>query len=83
MEGERTKASDNHALGKFDLTGIPPAARGVPQIQVTFEIDVNGILKVSAKDKGTGTLLTVRNLLHTFIFANDLVPSAGVTSDTF
>jgi len=54
LEGERTKASDNHALGKFDLTGIPPAARGVPQIQVTFEIDVNGILKVSAKDKGTG-----------------------------
>ena len=47
-------ATDNHALGKFDLTGIPPAARGVPQIQVTFEIDVNGILKVSAKDKGTG-----------------------------
>jgi len=54
LEGERTLASDNHALGKFDLTGIPPAARGVPQIQVTFEIDVNGILKVSAKDKGTG-----------------------------
>jgi len=54
LEGERTLASDNHALGKFDLTGIPPAGRGVPQIQVTFEIDVNGILKVSAKDKGTG-----------------------------
>merc|ERR1719209_844964 len=54
LEGERTLASDNHVLGKFDLTGIPPAARGVPQIQVTFEIDVNGILKVSAKDKGTG-----------------------------
>merc|ERR1712142_710430 len=54
LEGERTLASDNHALGKFDLTGIPPAARGVPQIQVTSEIDVNGILKVSAKDKGTG-----------------------------
>merc|ERR1712168_192774 len=54
LEGERTLASDNHALGKFDLTGIPPAARGVPQIQGTFEIDVNGILKVSAKDKGTG-----------------------------
>ena len=45
---------DNHFLGKFDLTGIPPAPRGVPQIEVTFEIDVNGILKVSAEDKGTG-----------------------------
>ena len=42
---------DNHILGKFDLTGIPPAARGVPQLEVTFEIDVNGILRVSAEDK--------------------------------
>jgi len=54
LEGERTLATDNHVLGKFDLTGIPPAPRGVPQIEVTFQIDVNGILKVSAKDKGTG-----------------------------
>merc|ERR1719228_2550203 len=46
---------DNHLLGKFDLTGIPPAPRGVPQIEVTFEIDVNGILKVTAEDKGTGS----------------------------
>ena len=45
---------DNHQLGKFDLTGIPAAPRGVPQIEVTFEIDVNGILRVSAEDKGTG-----------------------------
>jgi molecular chaperone DnaK (HSP70) len=45
---------DNHQLGKFDLTGIPPAPRGVPQIEVTFEIDANGILQVSAEDKGTG-----------------------------
>jgi len=45
---------DNHLLGKFDLTGIPPAPRGVPQIEVSFEIDVNGILRVSAEDKGTG-----------------------------
>merc|ERR1712110_1238771 len=44
----------NHQLGKFDLTGIPPAPRGVPQIEVTFEIDANGILQVSAEDKGTG-----------------------------
>lgn len=45
---------DNHSLGKFELTGIPPAPRGVPQIEVTFEIDTNGILQVSAVDKGTG-----------------------------
>jgi heat shock protein 5 len=53
-EGERPMTKDNHMLGKFDLTGIPPAPRGVPQIEVTFEIDVNGILHVSAEDKGTG-----------------------------
>merc|ERR1712013_637465 len=45
---------DNHLLGKFDLTGIPPAPRGVPQIEVTFDIDANGILNVSAADKSTG-----------------------------
>ena len=55
FEGERPMTKDNHLLGKFDLTGIPPAPRGVPQIEVTFEIDVNGILKVTAEDKGTGT----------------------------
>ncbi|CAF0978179.1 unnamed protein product [Rotaria magnacalcarata] len=54
FEGERPMTKDNHVLGKFDLTGIPPAPRGVPQIEVTFEIDVNGILKVTAEDKGTG-----------------------------
>jgi len=54
MEGERPMTKDNHVLGKFDLTGIPPAPRGVPQIEVTFEIDVNGILHVTAEDKGTG-----------------------------
>merc|ERR1711887_439041 len=53
-EGERTMTKDNHLLGKFELTGIPPAPRGVPQIEVTFEIDANGILQVSAEDKGTG-----------------------------
>jgi len=53
-EGERPMTKDNHLLGKFDLTGIPPAPRGVPQIEVTFEIDANGILQVSAEDKGTG-----------------------------
>lgn len=54
FEGERPMTKNNHLLGKFDLTGIPPAPRGVPQIEVTFEIDVNGILRVSAEDKGTG-----------------------------
>merc|ERR1719188_2731407 len=53
FEGERPMTKDNHLLGKFDLTGIPPAPRGVPQIEVTFEIDANGILQVSAEDKGT------------------------------
>merc|ERR550519_3179121 len=54
FEGERPMTKDNHMLGKFDITGIPPAPRGVPQIEVTFEIDANGIMIVSAEDKGTG-----------------------------
>merc|ERR1719481_894989 len=54
FEGERSMTKDNHVLGKFDLTGLPPAPRGVPQIEVTFEIDANGILQVSAEDKATG-----------------------------
>ncbi len=53
-EGERAMTKDNHLLGKFDLTGIPPAPRGQPQIEVTFEIDANGILNVAATDKGSG-----------------------------
>jgi molecular chaperone DnaK len=53
LQGERPMAKDNVPLGKFDLDGIPPAPRGVPQIEVTFDIDANGILKVSAKDLGT------------------------------
>merc|ERR1712141_72550 len=53
-EGERAMIKDNHFLGKFDLTGIAPAPRGQPQIEVTFELDVNGILRISAKDKGSG-----------------------------
>ncbi|KAL9087747.1 MAG: hypothetical protein Q9165_006514 [Trypethelium subeluteriae] len=54
FEGERSMTKDNNQLGKFELTGIPPAPRGVPQIEVSFELDANGILKVSAGDKGTG-----------------------------
>ncbi len=54
FQGEREMAADNKMLGQFDLVGIPPAPRGVPQIEVTFDIDANGIVNVSAKDKGTG-----------------------------
>jgi len=54
LQGERPMAADNKTLGRFQLTGIPPAPRGVPQIEVTFDIDANGIVNVSAKDKGTG-----------------------------
>merc|ERR1712227_1200190 len=54
FEGERKMTKDNHELGKFNLEGIPPAPRGTPQIEVTFDIDANGILNVSAVDKGTG-----------------------------
>ncbi len=54
LQGERPMAPDNRTLGRFQLTGIPPAPRGIPQIEVTFDIDANGIVNVSAKDKGTG-----------------------------
>jgi L1 cell adhesion molecule like protein len=53
-EGERARTKDNNLLGKFELTGIPPAPRGVPQIEVTFDVDANGIMNVSAVEKGTG-----------------------------
>ena len=54
LQGEREMATYNRTLGKFNLVGIPPAPRGVPQIEVTFDIDANGIVNVSARDKGTG-----------------------------
>jgi molecular chaperone DnaK len=54
VQGERDRAADNKSLGKFDLTDIPPAPRGMPQVEVSFDIDANGILNVSAKDKATG-----------------------------
>ncbi len=54
LQGEREMAAYNHSLGRFHLAGIPPAPRGVPQIEVTFDIDANGIVNVSAKDLGTG-----------------------------
>ena len=60
FQGEREMAADNKMLGQFDLVGIPPAPRGVPQIEVTFDIDANGIVNVQAKDKGTGKEQQIR-----------------------
>ncbi|AFY39248.1 Chaperone protein dnaK [[Leptolyngbya] sp. PCC 7376] len=60
LQGERALAKDNKSLGRFLLTGIPPAPRGLPQIEVSFEIDVNGILQVSAQDKGTGKAQSIK-----------------------
>jgi molecular chaperone DnaK len=54
LQGERAMANDNKTLGRFQLTDLPPAPRGVPQVEVTFDIDANGIMHISAKDKGTG-----------------------------
>jgi len=63
FEGERTLVKDNYKLGQFDLSGIPPAQRGVPQIEVTFEVDENSILTVTAVEKGTGAekIITITN----------------------
>merc|ERR1712093_219144 len=60
LQGERSMAKDNKTIGRFHLDGIPPAPRGVPQIEVSFDIDANGILNVSAKDKGTGKEQKIR-----------------------
>jgi molecular chaperone DnaK len=60
FQGEREMAADNKLLGQFDLIGIPPAPRGVPQVEVTFDIDANGIVNVQAKDKGTGKEQQIR-----------------------
>ncbi len=60
LQGERAMSNDNTELGRFDLVGIPPAARGVPQVEVTFDIDANGIVHVSAKDRGTGKEQSVK-----------------------
>jgi molecular chaperone DnaK len=60
FQGEREMASDNTLLGQFDLVGLPPAPRGVPQVEVTFDIDANGIVNVSARDKGTGKEQQIR-----------------------
>lgn len=70
LQGEREMASDNKSIGRFDLVGIPPAPRGVPQIEVTFDIDANGILSVTAKDLGTGKEQSIR-----------ITPSSGLSED--
>ncbi|MFN7132345.1 MAG: molecular chaperone DnaK [Myxococcales bacterium] len=70
LQGEREMAADNKTLGRFELVGIPPAPRGVPQIEVTFDIDANGIVHVSAKDLGTGKQQQIR-----------IVASSGLTED--
>jgi len=72
LQGERQMAADNTTLAKFDLTGIPPAPRGVPQIQVTFDIDANGIVSVSARDLGTNKEQTVRVTAHSGLSEKDI-----------
>jgi molecular chaperone DnaK len=72
LQGERDMASDNRSLGRFHLTGLPPAPRGVPQIEVTYDIDANGILKVTAKDKATGKEANV-TITHSSGLAKDEV----------
>jgi molecular chaperone DnaK len=72
LQGEREMAGDNRSLGRFHLTGLPPAPRGIPQIEVTFDIDANGILKVGAKDKATGKEANV-TITHSSGLAKDEV----------
>ena len=70
LQGEREMAADNRSLGRFDLVGIPPAPRGIPQIEVSFDIDANGIVHVSAKDLGTGKEQKIK-----------IQPSSGLTEE--
>ncbi|MBX9593059.1 MAG: Hsp70 family protein, partial [Roseomonas sp.] len=72
FQGEREMAADNKLLGQFDLTGLPPAPRGVPQVEVTFDIDANGIVSVSAKDKATGKEQQVRIQAKSGLSDNDI-----------
>ena len=72
-QGEREMAKDNKVLGRFNLVGIPPAPRGVPQIEVTFDIDANGIVNVNAKDKGTGKEQQSKSALILYSFHSCLM----------
>ena len=82
LQGERAMAKDNKSLGKFQLAGIPPAPRGVPQIEVSFEIDANGILQVAAKDKGTGRAQSIR-ITNTGGLSQDEVERMRMEAETF
>jgi molecular chaperone DnaK len=82
LQGERAMAKDNKSLGKFQLTGIPPAPRGVPQIEVSFEIDADGILQVSARDKGTGRAQSIR-ITNTGGLSPDEVERMRLDAETF
>jgi molecular chaperone DnaK len=82
LQGERAMAKDNKSLGKFQLTGIPPAPRGVPQIEVSFEIDADGILQVAARDKGTGRAQSIR-ITNTGGLSPDEVEKMRLEAETF
>jgi molecular chaperone DnaK len=82
LQGERAMAKDNKSLGKFQLTGIPPAPRGVPQIEVSFEIDADGILQVAARDKGTGRAQSIR-ITNTGGLSQDEVERMRLEAETF
>ncbi|HEY9886967.1 MAG TPA: Hsp70 family protein, partial [Candidatus Obscuribacterales bacterium] len=82
LQGERAMAKDNKSLGKFQLAGIPPAPRGVPQIEVSFEIDADGILQVAARDKGTGRAQSIR-ITNTGGLSQDEVERMRVDAETF
>jgi molecular chaperone DnaK len=82
LQGERAMAKDNKSLGKFQLTGIPPAPRGIPQIEVSFEIDADGILQVSARDKGTGRAQTIR-ITNTGGLSQDEVEKMRLDAEAF
>jgi molecular chaperone DnaK len=82
LQGERAMARDNKSLGKFELKGIPPAPRGVPQIEVAFEIDADGILKVSARDKGTGRVQSI-NITNTGGLSSNEVDRMRLEAETY
>ncbi|MEM6837357.1 MAG: molecular chaperone DnaK [Cyanobacteria bacterium P01_C01_bin.120] len=82
LQGERAMAKDNKSLGKFQLTGIPPAPRGVPQIEVSFEIDADGILQVAARDKGTGRAQSIR-ITNTGSLSSDEIEKMRLDAENF
>ena len=83
LEGERALTRDNNLLGKFDLTGIPPAPRGIPQINVAFDIDANGILNVSANDKGSGVSNTITVTNEAKRLSKEMIEKMVADAETF